>query len=147
MNAIDLLMRDHRTVEKFFSELPTATPGEQERLFGDLNQELRAHMEAEERVFYTALHAESGDLINRSIQEHAAARRLLDQLAAADVDSDFFKRTFVALMKDVQTHIREEEEPGGVMATAREQLTESALDGIGDKIEQIKTERRGPMAA
>jgi hemerythrin superfamily protein len=147
MNAIDLLMRDHRIVEKFFSEIQTATPGEQERLLADLNEALRAHMQAEESVFYTALHAESQDLIRRSVQEHAAVKKLLEQLAAVDVDSDRFRKDFGTLMKDVQTHIREEEEPGGVMTAAREQLTESALDGIGEEIERIKDELRGPLAA
>jgi hemerythrin superfamily protein len=147
MNAIDLLMRDHRTVEKLFSELQAATSAERERLFRQLNEELRTHTEAEEEAFYPSLPADSGDLVNRSIQEHAAVRRLLRQLLGVDVDSDRFDRDFTALMKDVQTHIREEEEPGGLMDVAREQLTASALDAIGGEIERVKADLRRQMVA
>jgi hypothetical protein len=147
MNAIDLLMRDHRTVEKLFAQLQTATSDERERLFRQLIEELHAHTEAEEEAFYSALDTDSGDLVNRSIQEHALVRRMLGQLWKMDVDSDAFATDSNFLMKNVQMHIREEEEPGGLMDIARQQLSESDLDKIGDQIERIKSQFRGKMAA
>src|SRR5688572_25034191 len=103
MNAIDLLMRDHRTVEKLFSELQTATSDNRERLVRELDRELRTHTQAEEEAFYPAFHAESGDMVNRALQEHAQAKRLLGQLVKIDVDSGAFETTLLELMKDVQT--------------------------------------------
>jgi hemerythrin superfamily protein len=147
MNAIDLLMQDHRKVEKLFSELQTGTSDSRERLVRELEQELRTHTDAEEQAFYSKLHAESGEMISRSVEEHAQARRSLAQLVKTDVDSERFEANLMQLMKEVQTHIREEEEPGGVMNAARDQLTESALDGIGEDIERIKEELRGQKVA
>lgn len=147
MNAIDLLMRDHRTAEKLFSELHTATSAERERLFGLLNEELRAHTEAEEAVLYPALRAQSADLVTRSIKEHAIVRRMLGLLSEAVVDSEAFQEDLTDLQKSVQEHIREEEEPGGLMNIALQQLTESALDKMGDEIERFKMERGGQLAA
>jgi hemerythrin superfamily protein len=147
MNALDLLIQDHRVVEKLFSEFQTATAGRRAEAFGEVYTELTMHTEIEEQIFYPALMTESAQEVEHSLDEHTKAKALLQELQDTDTDNDSFDTRFTELMADVQKHIREEEQPGGLMDIARQRLGEAALDEMGMQMEMMKGRMQGPKAA
>jgi hemerythrin superfamily protein len=150
MNAIDLLMLDHRKVEKLFSEFQKATTERRRDFLCELDVRLTAHMEAEESAFYPVLQAHASRQVSHSVQEHSHVRALLEELRNTDVDRETFEKNFVELMKSVEEHIREEEAPGGLMVLAHHNLSEQTLSEISEHIEEIKMKRgdtqRSPAA-
>jgi hemerythrin superfamily protein len=150
MDAIDLLKQDHRKVEELFAAFLQAEDSEEQReqMFQEIQIELSAHAEAEERVFYPAVQAETPEQVDEALREHAQVKEMLAELLEMDFDDDGFDAKFTSLMKAVQHHVDEEEEgPGGIMETARQTLSPEILADIGNEIEAVKREIKGEMAA
>jgi hypothetical protein len=147
MDITDLLMLDHRALEKQFSELITSTPTQRKSLFETLYADLVLHTTIEEKFFYSALLREAPDQVSNAMKEHRDATRKLDLLRTMDIDSDGFVDQLAIVMKDVQIHIREEEEPHGLLAIARRQFARAMLQRVGEQAEQFKSARKGPVAA
>jgi hemerythrin superfamily protein len=147
MNAIDLLMGDHRVVEKLFSEFKTATVRRWDELFDQVYSQLTVHTEMEELEFYPALASIVPDRVDHSIDEHSMVKSLLEELHAVDDKGQgSFEKRFGDLMMEVQKHIREEEEPGGLMDIARQHIDEFTLANIGERMTRIKNSK-APKAA
>src|SRR6188768_2075687 len=108
MNGINLLMEDHRKIEKLFSDLQTAVTARRGQLVQDVKNLLLAHMKAEEEVLYPILKSAASDEVEHALDEHAIARELVEQLVAVDVHSPMFVDRLQELMQSVQDHIREE---------------------------------------
>jgi len=138
MNGINLLMEDHRKIEKLFSDLQTAVTARRGQLVQDVKNLLLAHMKAEEEVLYPILKSAASDEVEHALDEHAIARELVEQLVAVDVHSPMFVDRLQELMQSVQDHIREEETPGGLMGIASQQLNEADVSTVAEEIDQIK---------
>ena len=149
MDAIDLLKQDHRKVEDLFAAFLQAEDSEEEReeIFQQIQIELSAHAEAEERAFYPAVQAEIPEQVDEALQEHSDVKELLAELLDMDFDDDGFDTGFTNLMKAVQQHVEEEEGPNGIMETARQKLSAETLAAISKEIEAVKREIEGEMAA
>lgn len=149
MNPIDLLMQDHRKVEKLFSEFlaSEAADGRQEDLFQEIQTELLVHAEVEEQAFYPALKNEVPDQVEQAIEDHLAVKQILAELLDADFEDEIFETRFMQLMEDVQNHVKEEEGPGGIMEIARERLDSEALANLGREIQRIKQNVQRDLAA
>jgi hemerythrin superfamily protein len=79
-DVLNLLMDDHRTVLGWFAWYEQADdPTVREKVTDKIFKALRAHMVAEEEIFYPAAARATGDdeLVKRAIQEHKAARGLM----------------------------------------------------------------------
>jgi hypothetical protein len=72
MDPLHLIVNDHANIVSLCRDVLRATPGgdarSRERLFSQLNDELRWHIEAEEDSLYEVL------------EEHERAKRLIDEL-------------------------------------------------------------------
>jgi len=149
MDAIDLLKQDHRKVEDLFAAFLQAEDSEEERegIFQQIQIELSAHAEAEERAFYPAVQAEIPEQVDEALQEHSEMKEVLAELLGMDFDQEGFDSKFTSLMKAVQRHVDEEEGPEGIMETARQKLGAETLASISDEIEAVKREVQGDMAA
>src|SRR5262245_11952802 len=149
MNGIDILKKDHRLVEQLFAEFLQAEDSqeERERIFQQIERELSAHTEAEEKVFYPAVQAEIPDQVDEALQEHMTVSKLLAELLEMEFDDEEFDSKFVAMMKVVQQHVEEEEREGGMMDVAERTLGKELLDAMGKHIEAIKLDIEGEMAA
>jgi hemerythrin superfamily protein len=148
MNAIDLLLQDHRKVERLFSEfLTTESDDVREELFEQIQTELLAHGEAEELAFYPALRSAAPEQVEEAIEEHAEMQEMLAELSDVEFEDVDFDERFMELMRTVQDHVAEEESPGGLMEVAWETLDSKTLSKLASDIQAIKRGVEGEMAA
>jgi hemerythrin superfamily protein len=115
--ALELLESEHRAVGALFDryedekeEGADSRRGLAERICDMLTE----HTRLEEEIFYPWLRenlgAESGDLVDEALVEHASAKDLIAQIrGAAQVDETFDARVKV-LGEYVRHHVREEED-------------------------------------
>jgi hemerythrin superfamily protein len=146
MNAVDLLVHDHRVIEKIFSEFKTATANRWQELFNQVYSELTVHMKMEELEFYPALAAIVPDQVDHSLHEHFAMNSLLEELRILDKGQPIFENRFGDLMMEVQKHIQEEERSGGIFEVSRRHINDLTLADIGERMARIKEISRGPKA-
>lgn len=109
-DVVDLIMQDHREVERLFDELRD-NPEKRPNLLPVLTTLLTAHSRAEEAEVYPVAAAEAGEKeeIQHSQQEHIEADQLLAKLAQADPASDEFDKVLRNLVDAVSHHVEEEE--------------------------------------
>ena len=86
MDAIDLLVRQHREMEAAMKEVLDAGDDASARaLFIDVADALTMHVTSEEQVFYPAVKARrTEDILLESLEEHLSLKRLLADLLALD---------------------------------------------------------------
>lgn len=114
--ALELLATEHRKVEALFQRYDEEKEeGDESRreLAQRICKELTEHTRLEEEIFYPWLRenldAESADLIDEALVEHASAKDLIAQIESArSVDETFDARVKV-LGEYVRHHVREEE--------------------------------------
>jgi hemerythrin superfamily protein len=90
-DVVDLIMQDHREVERLFDELKES-PEKRPNLLPVLTTLLTAHSRAEEAEVYPVAASEAGEKeeVSHSQQEHIEADQLLAKLAATDPTSAQF---------------------------------------------------------
>ncbi len=109
-DVVDLIMQDHREVERLFDELRD-NPEKRPNLLPVLTTLLTAHSRAEEAEVYPVAASEAGekDEVSHSQQEHIEADQLLAKLAATDPASSDFDKVLQNLVDAVSHHVEEEE--------------------------------------
>jgi hemerythrin superfamily protein len=109
-DVVDLIMQDHREVERLFDELKD-NPETRPNLVPVLTTLLTAHSRAEEAEVYPVAADEAGEKeeVSHSQQEHIEADQLLAKLAKTDPDSADFDRVLQNLIDAVSHHVEEEE--------------------------------------
>jgi hemerythrin superfamily protein len=87
-DVVDLIMQDHREVERLFDELKD-NPEKRPNLVPVLTTLLSAHSRAEESAVYPAAakEADEADDVAHSQQEHVEADQLLEKLGKTDPTS------------------------------------------------------------
>jgi hemerythrin superfamily protein len=141
-SVIDLIMNDHREVERMFAQL-TDDPSTRPTLLPVLTTLLVAHSRAEESEVYTVARDEAGiaDDVEHSQEEHLEADQLLKKLAETSPDSPGFDSALAELVKAVTHHIEEEEEK--VLPGLAEGLDEKRLLEVGEAFASTRAERLG----
>lgn len=139
MNAVDMLISDHRRVEKLFNEYknPTNTSEKWDAAQQAL-MELQVHSKLEEEIFYPALRSRASelqDIVAEGYQEHATVDNLIMELKAMQPGDQRFASKFQELMQDVQHHVQEEETE--MLPDARQKLGSEA-DQLGHEMTQRK---------
>jgi len=148
MDAIDLLKQDHRRVEQLFARFLEAQSEEpQEDLFQEIQTELAAHAEAEERVFYPAMKEHAREQVEEAVSEHAGVKQMLADLLDLDIDDETFDERFNTLMENVQHHVEEEEAPEGLLELARQKLNPEMLSEMVNQIQAVKRDVENDLAA
>ena len=118
LDAIDLLLQDHREVESLFAEFDSLDEGEDEDaedLVEDACLELEIHDKLETEIFYPAVREAAAadddieDLLNEAEDEHEAVRELIEKLQDMDPDDDARDALFTTLIEQVKHHVEEEE--------------------------------------
>ncbi|HEX3422549.1 MAG TPA: hemerythrin domain-containing protein [Sphingomicrobium sp.] len=135
MDAITLLKEDHREAEKLFKEFAQAKgEGRKQELAHKICLALSVHFGLEEEIFYPACQGtvEEDDL-KEGYVEHDAAKLLVAEIEANENgDDEFFDTKVHVLQEEIEHHIKEEEEPGGIFAQARKGKLD--LEAIGDEL-------------
>lgn len=116
MNAIDMLIEDHRTVQKLFKAFEKADKTDEEsciELVESACAELKIHALLEEEIFYPAVRSKMGeqgeDLLNEAAVEHEVADNLIEKLAETDPSDPQYAAYFTVLAEYVEHHLKEEE--------------------------------------
>lgn len=141
MNVIDLLKKDHRTVEDLFSQFEQASEPKRKRaILDEIVRDLSVHAAIEEEVFYPAVQealAERGDeLVGESLREHADMKLLLADLDTASPGDARFDANVMRLKQEVEHHVQEEE--GEVMPDMSGKVSQGILDDLGREAQQAK---------
>ena len=144
MNAIELLKADHKKVKKLLEELAeTTTQATKKRteLLEKIKTEITVHTKIEEEIFYPAfLQAaetkQDEKLYYEAWEEHRAAKRVLDDLERAEVDTPVFGGR-AKVLKELVTHHAEEEEDD-LFPKARKLMSKEELEELGERLEQRK---------
>jgi hemerythrin superfamily protein len=134
MNAVDLLIDQHRQIESRMREwMGTDDEARRAALFAEVGDHLTVHLASEERVFYPAVKAaRTEDVLLESLEEHLSLKRLLADLVALDVGDKTFEPKFEVLEEQTEHHHREEE--NDLFPKVRRMLDSARLDALGDEM-------------
>jgi hemerythrin superfamily protein len=148
MDAIELLISDHRKVDGLFQQFERGgNTQEFEQLFMQLKEELTVHAEIEEKIFYPAVRSnqDTAGLVEEAYQEHATVKQLLQQIATLDNTSTEWGQQMTQVMRDVQHHVQEEESE--LFPKVRQHFNQDQLQQLGQQLQQMKTEMKSQMGA
>lgn len=139
-SLIDIIMDDHREVERNFERARTTVDDEAFRsLFSQVIAELVRHSVAEEQYLYPALreHLDDGDEIaDHEIAEHAEAEQTMKEIERLDAGDPRLRTKFNELVEEITHHVQDEETqalPRLAAACPRDALIE-----LGAKVERAK---------
>jgi hemerythrin superfamily protein len=154
MNVITLLKDDHEKVSKLFKSYEAAKEAEsdndKEQIFGQICEELSAHAEAEEELFYPAVDAhgqgdeKAQDTVKEAHEEHKLVKTLLAELEEMSASDEQYDAK-VKVLKDLVEHHVEEEE-GQMMPKAKKLLSSDELEQLGAQVESRKEELKAEYA-
>lgn len=109
-DAVELLTAQHKEVDELLEKLEKGE-GNRRDVFMQLANNLAAHATIEEKVFYPAVMAkDTNDLLQESVEEHLAIKRVLSDLITMKLDPDAFKAKLSVLKEQVSHHAHKEEE-------------------------------------
>jgi hemerythrin superfamily protein len=149
MNAITLLKKDHRNVEKLFDQYRSTTNGKR-GLIEQITAELSKHMDAEERQLYPVLREAIPDgqlLMEEAEREHREARGLLAEVQNAEPSSFDADAKMATLRRAVDHHVKEEE--GEIFPQMEKSIGKARIERIGAEIGKAKgsAPKRAPVSA
>lgn len=135
MNAISLLMKDHKNVKALFAQyegLSDRSFATKKKLADQICHELTVHTQLEEEIFYPAVRRpiHDGDLMDEAVVEHASAKELIAQILAMDPSEDLYDAKVTVLSEQIEHHVKEEE--GDMFPKVRK--TSVNLDALGEQM-------------
>ncbi|MGH2773018.1 MAG: hemerythrin domain-containing protein [Actinomycetota bacterium] len=141
MNALDLLEKDHREVEKMLEELDkTTVRGIKTRQEGlaKLKAELTVHETIEEEILYPALkeNPKSKEVALEGFEEHHVVDMVMAEIEATPVDDETWGAKFSVMKENITHHIEEEE--GEMFKKARQIFSKVELEEMGSVMEERK---------
>lgn len=142
MDAIKLLIADHRMVTELFDEFEKMKDkGDEDEEAKQLLVEtacaaLTIHAQIEEEIFYPAARdaIDDMDLLDEAEVEHASAKQLISELSAMQPGDDLYDAKFTVLGEYVKHHIEEEEKE----LFAKVKKSDMDLDDLGEELMQRK---------
>jgi hemerythrin superfamily protein len=134
MNAVDLLIQQHRELEAQLEQvLEAPAEADRRRLFNQAADLLTVHIASEEDVFYPAVKARrTEDILLESLEEHLSLKRLLADLIELSPGEQTFEPKFKVLKEQSEHHHEEEEEH--LFPKVRACIDDSQLDTLGDEM-------------
>lgn len=151
MEAIQLLIADHRKVRNLFDQFKGQTDrSHQIRAFSQIFSELQMHTKIEEAIFYPACNEfpECQELVADLLEDHKAVKDQLSDIRALSQDSDQFVMMVEDLIDDVEDHVEDEETE--FFPLVRELMSEPELKKLGERMDALKKEEgslKEPKAA
>lgn len=143
-DGLDYLIKDHRLVTDLLKRIidnPSLQHVEKRNIFMQISKEISLHSTAEEMQLYPltrkVLHEKHGnELADHSLHEHAEVKTLLYKLEHLDVSSKEFDSTLLELHKNLDHHIKEEEER--MFPALRLVLSRQQLEGLEESLDKAK---------
>jgi len=143
-DAIALLKADHRQVEDWFEQFEkTESEVKKQDLATKICKALTIHTTIEEEIFYPAFleATDDKDMHHEAEIEHEGAKRLIAEIEASSPDDEYFGSKVKVLSEMIKHHVKEEEQPDGMFAEARE--SEMDLKALGEQMAERKAELEG----
>lgn len=148
-DAISLLKADHRQVEEWFSQFAKTTArSKKQQLASNICEALKVHTRIEEEIFYPAFleATEDKDLHHEAVVEHDGAKKLIAEIEKMSAVDDYFDAKVTVLSEMIKHHVKEEEQPGGMFAEAKQSHMD--LMSLGEQLLARKKELQArPKAA
>ena len=143
MDAIQLLLADHRKVKGIMAELEPTTERAiktREELFSTLKLELTVHEIIEEEIFYPTLkqHPRAKEIVLEGYEEHDVVNILMGELEALPVDDETWGPKAKVMIENIEHHIEEEE--GDMFVKARQVFDRAELEQLGEAMAERKQE-------
>ena len=111
MDAVDLLVRQHREMERAMAHVLDDNDNKTQARFADVADHLTMHLASEEEVFYPAVRERrTEDILLESLEEHLSLKRLLADLLELKPADKTFEPKFKVLKEQAEHHHKEEEE-------------------------------------
>ncbi|MFD4669184.1 hemerythrin domain-containing protein [Lentzea sp. NPDC058450] len=142
-DVVDLIMQDHREVERLFDELRNH-PEKRPLLTPVLCGLLVAHSRAEESEVYPAARDAGGeDEVEHSQEEHAEAEQLLAKLLDTDYDSPAYEKALKDVVDSITHHVEEEEKT--VLPGMRRRLSATRRYELGELFARSRADHLGEL--
>jgi hemerythrin superfamily protein len=140
MNAIDLLIQQHREVQSLFEKYERATDNqERQQLFDQIADALAVHATIEEKVFYPAARKPgTQDMLDQALQEHLEVKRLIAELLDLEPSEGEFDLKMSELLAIVHDHVQEEE--NDLFPDVKAQLGQRKLEAMGKEMQEMAEE-------
>ncbi|MER7010187.1 hemerythrin domain-containing protein [Saccharopolyspora sp. NPDC000359] len=140
-DLIDVLTKDHRSVESAFEEYERGGLSDQARrgLVDHIITELVRHSVAEEQHLYPAARKvlpDGDELADHEIEEHAEAEEVMKQLEGMEPSDAEFDRLVRKLISDIRHHVDDEEKD--LFPRLQQACSADELQDLGAKIVQAK---------
>jgi len=150
MDAIALLIRDHREVEQLFKQFEKLTERAEkskQKIVMKFIRELAVHSAVEEMLFYPAVRTagmkaatragkQAAETILESLEEHHVVKWTLSELEKMKPDDERYDAKVKVLMESVRHHVEEEEQE--LFPKVKRLLGQDLLDELGQRMEKAK---------
>lgn len=143
-DVVDLIMQDHREVERLFDELKNH-PEKRPLLTPVLCGLLVAHSRAEEAEVYPVAKESAGesDEVEHSQEEHAQAEQLLVKLLDCEYDSPRYDQMLKKVVDSITHHVEEEEKT--VLPGMRRRLDAQRRYQLGEAFARSRADHLGEL--
>jgi hypothetical protein len=142
MDIFEILKKDHGETLSRFRELEKTTSQEsamRNKGFTTLNQELIAHLEAEEDTFYQPLmHGKYREDALEALEEHHVLELVLEDLSGTEPGVERWKPKLRVLKEMLEHHIGEEE--GKIFTEIKTILSKGMAEELGVQFSARKGE-------
>ena len=145
-DAIALLKADHKIVKELFEQVEETSErakAQLQRLGDKICAELTVHTQIEEQIFYPAVqertrrgHKEEKDMVLEAYEEHAAAKKVIEDVRATDPGDESYKPKITTLSELIDHHVKEEERE--LFPSVKEIFDEDALLELGERMRELK---------
>jgi hemerythrin superfamily protein len=147
-DAIALLKADHKKVKELFTQVEDTSErakAQLQRLGDEICAELTVHTQIEEQIFYPAIHErtkrghkDEKDLVLEAYEEHAAAKKVIEDIRATEPGDESYKPKIKTLSELIDHHVKEEESE--LFPGARELFDENELVELGQRLAKLKAQ-------
>jgi Hemerythrin HHE cation binding domain. len=145
-DAISLLKADHKKVKGLLEELEQTTERgakKRKKLLDQIENELRAHTNIEETIFYPAFRdavkkKEDREMYFEALEEHHVVKMVLPDIQGTDPTSEPFAAKAKVLKELVTHHAKEEEKE--MFPEAKKVLDKEELIALGARMAAKKKE-------
>ena len=132
-DVLEILTSQHAELDQLFEALE-AREGDRRALFIELADKLAAHAAVEEKLFYPAIMAkQTNELLQESVEEHLAIKRVLSDLITMNLDDDSFYAKLSVLKEQVAHHAHKEEEDE-LFPEVRKLMNADERAGLGNEV-------------
>ncbi|HWI15942.1 MAG TPA: hemerythrin domain-containing protein [Burkholderiales bacterium] len=144
-NAIDMLLEDHKQVQKMFKDFEKLDREDTEacqELVTTACIALKVHSMLEKELFYPAVRdqvdkEEDEDLLNEAEVEHQTVDQLIETIEGMDPGDAMYAAHFTVLSEYVKHHVQEEEKE---MFPRVKKLKSLDLEALGEEMKARKQE-------